>query len=60
MLYGLYEDHPDASSDQASQSIVLAWLMIFLQSVPINPSLTDGMSGIIKSDDKMQQHLKSG
>lgn len=45
MLYGLYEDHPDASTDQ---------------SIPLNPSLTNGMSGIIKLDDKMQQHLKTG
>lgn len=46
MLYGLYEDHPDTASDH--------------QSIPLNPSLTNGMSGIIKLDDKMQQHLNAG
>lgn len=66
MLYGLYEDFPDASSDQASKlinqspDIIIFKCYCFLQSVPLNPSLTNGMSGIIKLDDKMQQHLNSG
>ena len=40
--------------------LIKPYWLFFLQSVPLNPSLTNGMSGIIKLDDKMQQHVKSG
>ena len=65
MLYGLYEDHPDTASDHQAGKLINLWSdtwsnLVFLQSIPLNPSLTNGMSGIIKLDDKMQRHLNAG